>query len=401
LRAEAELVLTQARREKSERTKLLGFPIQIPGKALAIRVHDGTAWIAENTTIAKKIDLETGKTIQIYRGHTGPVTCLAFCDKVIGSGDNKILVTGSWDRTIKIWNTDTKELISSTTAHSDFVKSLFVFPSINLLVSGSSDKTVRFWDLSAVNDGAPLTSLGFISSHTRPVECLDGFSLSETSAVLFTADTMGVIKIWDLEKDKSPPLRWLSNLRTELDHHRTRINEMLLGNEQLWTASSDETVQIIERPLDSSRKLAPPITHPVAVRCILPLSLTDLAEPYIITGAGDIIRVYDVSTFGEPELIGQVDAHWHDVTALRLWVRKTLGVDGKRRVEPWIISASLDGTIRKWNLRDLLNPQLTVPIIEKKGPATPLKAKSKDGGKFELTEEEERELAELLSSDDD
>jgi WD40 repeat protein len=118
-----------------------------------------------------------------------------------------------------------------------------------------------------------------------------------------------------------------------------------------FSASSDETVQILEQPLNSSGKLAPPITHPVAVRSILPLSLTDLAEPYIITGAGDIIRVYDVSTLEEPELVGEVDAHWHDVTALRLWVRKTVGDDGKTRVEPWIISASLDGTIRKWKLQ--------------------------------------------------
>lgn len=88
----------------------------------------------------------------------------------------------------------------------------------------------------------------------------------------------------------------------------------------------------------------------MAIRSVLPLSLTDLAEPYIITGAGDIIRIYDVSTLEEPDLIGQVDAHWHDVTALRLWVRKTIGDDGKTRVEPWIISTSLDGTIRKWKL---------------------------------------------------
>lgn len=118
----------------------------------------------------------------------------------------------------------------------------------------------------------------------------------------------------------------------------------------LYPASSDETVQVLEQQLLPSSKPLPPITHPVAVRTILPLSLTDLAEPYIITGAGDVIRVYDVSSPEEPELIAEVDAHWHDVTALRLWARKTTGADGKARVEPWIISASLDGTIRKWRL---------------------------------------------------
>jgi hypothetical protein len=129
----------------------------------------------------------------------------------------------------------------------------------------------------------------------------------------------------------------------------------------LWmfdqTASSDDTVQVLPDAaalpdVTSSAVSRPPrpISHPVAVRCILPLALTDLAEPYLITGAGDIIRAYDVSSLEEPELIGEVDAHWHDVTALRLWVRKFVGSDGRTRVEPWVVSASLDGTIRKWRL---------------------------------------------------
>jgi len=38
-----------------------------------------------------------------------------------------------------------KNLISSTDAHDDFLKALYIFPSLALLVSGSSDKIVRFW----------------------------------------------------------------------------------------------------------------------------------------------------------------------------------------------------------------------------------------------------------------
>lgn len=124
------------------------------------------------------------------------------------------------------------------------------------------------------------------------------------------------------------------------------------------SASSDETVQIIDHPTSDSKKPPPPIPHPVAVRSLLPLSLTDLAEPVVITGAGDMIRVYDLSTPEEPELISEIDAHWHDVTSIRLWVRKTVGDDGKTRVEPWVVSASLDGTIRKWRLHGKYKTQL-------------------------------------------
>ena len=96
-----------------------------------------------------------------------------------------------------------------------------------------------------------------------------------------------------------------------------------------------------------------PLTHPVAVRAILPLNLTNLSEPYLLTAAGDVLRVYDISTLDEPEYIGEVDAHWHDITAIRLWMRKFVGDDGKARVEPWIITISLDRTVRKWKLTGL------------------------------------------------
>lgn len=379
--AEAQLVLEHARRAKAERTKGLGSPIQLAGIALALHVHDGYAWIAENAHVAKKIDLETGKTVKVYRGHAGPVTCLVLCDKVIGSGNRRILITGSWDETIKLWDADTTKLISSTKSHSDFVKALYVFPSLRLLVSSSSDKSVRFWDLSNPLASTPLPAVGSISSHTRPVECLDGVLQSDQAAVLYTADTMGTIKVWDLTLENGPSPRWRSTLRTELGHHRTKINEMMIGHGQLWTASADETVQVVpETSKPTIAKLPKPITHPVSARAILPLSLTVVAEPYLVTGAGDVLRTYDISDLDDPTLLGEVDAHWHDVTCIRLWIRKGS--------EPWVVTASLDGTLRKWKLSELIDPS-TLPKPAEDPPGIPK-------GPDALTEEEERELAELM-----
>lgn len=48
----------QSRKEKAERTKTLGEPIELAGKALAIEVRDGVAWVAENTKVIRKLDLE-------------------------------------------------------------------------------------------------------------------------------------------------------------------------------------------------------------------------------------------------------------------------------------------------------------------------------------------------------
>lgn len=90
-------------------------------------------------------------------------------------------------------------------------------------------------DLSTPTRSEPLVGVGSISSHTRPVECLDGYASSDASAVLYTADTMGVIKVWSLNRESGVNARWRASLKEELNHHRTRINEMLCGNGQLWT----------------------------------------------------------------------------------------------------------------------------------------------------------------------
>lgn len=135
-----------------------------------------------------------------------------------------------------------------------------------------------------------------------------------------------------------------------------------------------------------------PIPHPTAVKTLLPLQLSPLEEPYLITGSGDIIRTYEISSLDSPaELLSAIDAHWHDVTILKLWLR--LFEEGNvKKIEPWIVSASLDGTIRKWRLAELVNPP----------PSSPAKMEDTQiAPKSGLTAEEERELDELLHSDSD
>jgi hypothetical protein len=121
-------------------------------------------------------------------------------------------------------------------------------------------------------------------------------------------------------------------------------------------ASADDTVQILpEEKREAVRQKSNVIAHPVAVRAMLPLSLTDLGEPYLITGAGDVLRLFEVSSLEEPELISKTDAHWHDITAICLWHRISLNADGRQQAEPWIITTSLDRTVRKWRLHGMLS----------------------------------------------
>jgi WD40 repeat protein len=119
------------------------------------------------------------------------------------------------------------------------------------------------------------------------------------------------------------------------------------------SASADETIQILDYPPPTHEglKKQTPITHTKGFRAVLPIylhsELDSDAFPYLLAGCGDCIRVYDISSLDEVEFIREIEGHWHDVTHLRTWIQGS--EDGARR-DVWVVSGSLDGTLRKWKL---------------------------------------------------
>lgn len=61
---------------------------------------------------ARSWSFETGKTLKIFKGHTGPVTCMGT------DVDAKVLFTGSTDQTIRSWNIGKGEKLRIFEGHS-------------------------------------------------------------------------------------------------------------------------------------------------------------------------------------------------------------------------------------------------------------------------------------------
>lgn len=61
------------------------------------------------------------------------------------SADSKTVVSGSTDKTIKVWNLATGREVRTLTGHSSDVRSVALSADSQTLVSGSTDKTIKVW----------------------------------------------------------------------------------------------------------------------------------------------------------------------------------------------------------------------------------------------------------------
>ena len=88
-------------------------------------------------------------------GHKGDVNSVAF--------DAQHIVSGSRDKTIKVWDRETGALVHTLTGHGDWVTSVAL--DGQHIVSGSEDKTIKVWRRPA-SDLASVGSMALQCAHT-------------------------------------------------------------------------------------------------------------------------------------------------------------------------------------------------------------------------------------------
>ena len=87
------------------------------------------------------LDGITGIQTAILSGHTDQVRCLVF------SLDGTSLVSGSHDKTVKLWDVQTGGVVETFHGHYSWVYSVSISADHTMIASGSKDNAVRLWNI--------------------------------------------------------------------------------------------------------------------------------------------------------------------------------------------------------------------------------------------------------------
>lgn len=156
------------------------------------------------------------------KGHSSDVNSVTF------SPDGQMLVTGSDDRTIKLWNLTTKQEIRTLVGHSSYIYAIAISPDGQIIASGSVDKTIKLWNL---NTGKEIRTL---IGHSNSVASV---AFSPDGKLLASSSLDKTIKLWNLETNKE--------IRT-LTGHSQAVASVAFSPDGLTLASGsyDKTIKL-------------------------------------------------------------------------------------------------------------------------------------------------------------
>jgi WD40 repeat protein len=157
----AELLTAQV---ISENKTLIKLPETIYSLAYA---PDGKTFACINSPAVQIRETGTGRFVADFKGHTDVLTSMAY------SPDGRFLLTGSQDKSLKLWSITTGTILRTIAkAHDEYVYAVAFSQDGKKIASGSYDGVVKVWDamnytlLHQFKVGAePIYSLTFSPNH--------------------------------------------------------------------------------------------------------------------------------------------------------------------------------------------------------------------------------------------
>ena len=205
--------------------------------------------------------------MRCLRGHTDAVT------SVCATLDNRHVVSGSKDKTVRMWDVVTGREVRRIIGHTDAVTTVSVSPGGYHVISGSDDRSVRMWD---VTTGHEVRNLTHTASVTTVCVTPDG-----RHVVSATLDKC--VWMWDIGA---------AVLVHKLEGHTGMVSAVSVtpDGRHVVSASWDKSLRFWD--VVTGREVRRLEGHTTSV---LAVSVTPDGR-HVVSGSVDSVRVWDVST---------------------------------------------------------------------------------------------------------
>ena len=167
--------------------------------------------------------LDTHTALVSYKGHNHPVWDVKF------SPLGHYFATASHDQTARLWSCDHIYPLRIFAGHLNDVDTLSFHPNGCYVFTGSSDKTCRMWD---INTG---DSVRLFLGHTAPVTTT---AVTPDGRWLCTGSEDGIINVWDIGTGK--------RLKQMRGHGKNAVNSFAFNKEgnALISGGADHSVRV-------------------------------------------------------------------------------------------------------------------------------------------------------------
>lgn len=188
-------------------------------------------------------DLESGQCLKTLVGHTNDVISVSV------TPDGKTAVSGSRDWTIRVWDLESGRCLRTLKGHSESVNSVVITPDGRKAVSGSFDETIKVWD---IDEGKLHNTLyghsGGIPSGVYTV------CTTANGRIAISEGGEGTLRLWDLETgDCLNVLHDQSNNVNSVNltpDGRRAISGGWDGKLRVWNMETYEKLHTIDEQLD-------------------------------------------------------------------------------------------------------------------------------------------------------
>jgi WD40 repeat protein/serine/threonine protein kinase len=154
--------------------------------AISLEGRYGLCGTGDPKSLLTLWDLETGKRVCVFDGHTGTVTSVAL------SADGRRALSGSADKSVRVWDVERGKELQRLDGHTGEVSAVVFSPIRGHALSAGRDGTIRLWDVE--NQKASRVII-----HGN---ALAGIAVSPDGRLVAGASWDRTVIVWSLESGK-------------------------------------------------------------------------------------------------------------------------------------------------------------------------------------------------------